>query len=357
MSTRVAVVGVGALGRHHARILSEMESVDLIAVAETDPGRGQAVAESCGCAWVANYEDLIGQVDAVSIVVPTAYHRSVATPFLEAGIPVLVEKPLAGNLEDAEFLVDLAESTGTLLQVGHIERFNPATEVAWEVCGSPKYIRGERMSPYSFRSTDIGVIHDMMIHDIDLVLDLVKSPLVRTEAFGVCLFGGHEDTVQARLYFENGCIADLTASRVNPTASRAMQIWSDGGQLSIDFGSQSVNCQRPTNLLLFGTSPLDKSREPGANIEVLKQEIFDKYIKVTDLDVPQKDVLTAELESFVECIANETAPRVDGLQALHALQAADTVLQSVNQHAWNGAAAGPIGPHFEMPAPALKKAG
>lgn len=191
---RLAVVGVGALGRHHARILSENPCVNLVAVADSRAEQGQDIATKCHTRWVADYRELLSRnvIDAVSVVVPTVAHREVAGAFLDAGIPVLVEKPLAANASHAQELVELASRHSVLLQVGHIERFNPAFQTARSLIVEPKYIRAERTSGYTFRSTDIGVVHDLMIHDIDLVLSLVHSPLHSVEAFGVTVIGGFE---------------------------------------------------------------------------------------------------------------------------------------------------------------------
>lgn len=341
---KVAVVGVGALGKHHARILSQLDSVELVAVAEMNPVVGQAVADSCKTRWVADYSELYDKVDAVSIVVPTFAHRSVAGEFLNRGIPVLVEKPLAANLEQAEQLVDLADKSGTILQVGHIERFNPATSVAWKECGPPKYIRVERVSPYAFRSTDIGVVHDLMIHDIDLVLDLVGSPVRSVEAFGITILGGNEDCVQARVGFENGCIADITANRVNPIARRVMQVWSQEGTVTVDFTSREVVVYRPSPTLVYGISPLERAKQPGADIEQLKKEVFGTYLNIDRPVVPPADALTAELQSFVECVQQRRRPVVDGVAGLKAMQLADQVLDAVHAHQWDGHADGAVGP-------------
>ena len=347
---KIAVVGVGALGRHHARILSELPNADLIAVAELNPAMGTKVAESCRTRWVADHRELFDAVEAVSIVVPTKAHLAVASEFLSRGIPVLVEKPLASNVEQAEQLVDIAERSGAVLQVGHIERFNPATEVAWSMTAPPKYIRAERISPYAFRSTDIGVVHDMMIHDLDLILDLVGSRVREVSAFGVSILGGHEDVVQARVVFENGCIADLSANRVSPTRKRAMQIWSHRGCVSVDFNSREVVAYNASDALLYGVSPLERSRQPGADIEQLKQEMFETSIRVERPAVHEGDALTAELQNFLDCVRTGDRPRVDGHDGLAAMVLADDVLNSVAQHQWDGHAAGAIGPFARTPA-------
>jgi len=346
---KMAVVGVGALGRHHARILSELDEADLVAVAETNPAIGQKVALDCGTRWVTDYRELLDEIDAVSIVVPTSAHLDVASEFLMRRIPVLVEKPLAQNLDDAETLVSLSQRHGTLMQVGHVERFNPATEVAVANCGNPKYIRGERLSPYAFRSTDIGAIHDLMIHDIELVLHLAQSAVRRVEALGVSILGGNEDSVQARVTFESGCIADLTASRVHPSSRRAMQIWSEDNTLTVDFHSREVIRYTPSETLRYGTPVPERAKQPGANVEQLKQDVFGKFLHVEQLAVPQQDALTEELRSFIDCVQHDKTPRVGAREALQAMQLAEQIRDSVTTHAWDGHAGGAVGPFFNRP--------
>ena len=345
---RLAVVGVGALGRHHARILSENPQVDLVAVADSRAEQGQDIAAKCHTRWVADYRDLLSRdiVDAVSVVVPTAAHREVAGAFLEAGIPVLVEKPLAANASHAEELVELASRHDVLLQVGHIERFNPAFQAASSLIVEPKYIRAERTSGYTFRSTDIGVVHDLMIHDIDLVLSLVHSPLHSVEAFGVTVIGGFEDVAQARLRFENGCIADLTASRISPTIARSLQAWSASGCVTCDMHSREVKRFAPSDALRFGPAPLGLARQPGADIEQLKKDIFGHFVAVETLPVNAAgpDALTQELTEFVDCVQNHREPHVDGEQAYQAMLVADAVLKSLAAHRWNGIAPRAIEP-------------
>jgi predicted dehydrogenase len=353
---RVGVIGVGALGRHHARIYSQLETVELVAVADCSEERGRAVAEKCGARWVPEARSLLGHVDAVSIAVPTVGHLAAATEFLAAGVATLVEKPLAATAKEARTLVGIAKHSGAKLQVGHVERFNPAMQTARRLTGTPKYIRAERLSPYAFRSTDIGVVLDVMIHDIDLVLDLAGAPLTQVEAFGISILGENEDCVQARLRFENGCIADLTANRVNPTSHRSMQIWSNRGCVTVDFSSREVVCYKPSDRLRYGQSPLVRARKPGADIERLKAEIFGGYVGVERPDVPQRDALTAELSSFIDCVREDRTPLVDGQAALAAMEAADRVLESVASHCWNGDAGGLVGPFFREESIPLRRA-
>lgn len=323
---RMAVIGVGALGRHHARIVSQIPGVELVAVADPSEAQGRLVAESAGTKWVADHRTLIDDVDAVTIAVPTGFHSRVATDFLENGIHSLIEKPLAADLTEAVQLVKLAERTGAILQVGHVERFNPAFQKVAKLCDQPRYIRAERLSPFSFRSTDIGVVHDMMIHDIDLVLSLVRSPVSRIEAFGITLMGPHEDVVQARLNFENGCVVDLSASRVHPTTRRATTIWTATRCLNVDFGSREVTSYSPSARLMFGMSPVERARQPGANIEQLKQEVFGSLIEVQRETPAPQDALTAEIAEFVECVRTGDSPTVTGMVAVAALTVAERIL-------------------------------
>ena len=331
---RMMVVGVGALGRHHARILAGMDGVQLVAVADPREETGRAIAAEFQTEWFRDYRDAMDGIDAASIVVPTSLHGDVASDFLDRGIPVLVEKPLAGNVDDAAALVDLATASDTLLQVGHIERFNPAMQTAKRLAGLPKYIRSERVSPFPFRSTDIGVVHDLLIHDIDLVLELVRSPLESAQAFGISLMSPLEDVVNARLTFENGCIADMVASRVHPRAKREMQIWSGIGCVDIDFQSRRVVNYAPGESLLFGRSPVELAQQPGADIEQLKQDVFGRFIRVDEPHIPQRDALTAELAEFAGCVRENGRPTCDGRKALEALIVADQVLSAMTSHSW-----------------------
>ena len=344
---RLAVIGVGALGRHHARILSQMADVELVAVVDSREAPGRDVAAKCNTNWRPDYQELLTErrVDAVSVVVPTVAHRKIAGDFLAAGIPVLVEKPLAANVEQARELLEMARRQGTLLQVGHIERFNPAFQAASRRIVDPKYIRAERTSAFTFRSTDIGVVHDLMIHDIDLVLSLVNSPLKLAEAFGVTVMGGHEDAVQARLKFANGCIADLTASRISPSVSRSLQAWSAQGCVTCDLHSRDVRHYGISDSLRNGPSPLTLAAQPGADLEQLKNAVFGQFVEVEALTVEAggPDALTCELTEFVDCLKTGRPPHVDGMQGLAAMQVADEVLNSIARHCWDGSAPGQLG--------------
>ncbi len=342
---KLGVVGVGALGRHHARILASFPDVELVAVAEPNETQGRSVAEECGCEWVGDYQSLLGRVDAASIVVPTFLHKKVAVEFLQRGIPVLVEKPIASSLEDGRAIVDAAAQHSVPVQVGHIERFNPAFRALAARVSSPKYIRAERYSNYAFRSMDIGVVHDLMIHDIELTQHLVQSAFVSVEALGVSLVGGHEDSVQARVRFANGCIADLSANRVCPMATRTMQVWSAGGCVTADLQSRTVTSFGPAAALQSGPLPYELGRQKGADLNQLKSEMFTRFIQTETPTIEAADALTLELRSFLNAVQSGHTPEVDGVAGLKAIELADAILKSVATHRWNGGFQGPMGPN------------
>lgn len=341
---RMAVVGTGALGRHHARILSSLERVELVAVVDVNADAGRDVAERCHTAWYADHAEIVGQVDAVVVAVPTQAHYAVASDFLAQGVDVLVEKPIAAKVAEAERLVETAAARQCILQVGHIERFNPALLAARAHLAEPRYIRAERYSPYAFRSTDIGVVHDVMIHDIDLVLSIVRSGIEQVEAFGVSIMGEHEDCVQARVHFANGCIADLAANRVSPVTRRDMQVWSAGNCLYLDFAAREAMIYSPTPALMFGTPPIERARQPGANLDQLRAEVFGTFIKAHKPVATPRDQLTEELLAFVECVQTRNRPLVGGEEALAAMALAERILTEVATHAWDRSAEGAIGP-------------
>ena len=234
---RVGVIGVGHLGKEHARILSGMPGVELVGVADVSPAQAESVALRCGTRSFADHRSLLTQVDGAVIVVPTRQHHAVALDFLRRRIPVLIEKPITADLAQADELVSLARQQQVLVQVGHIERFNPAFEEMERRPLQPRFVRCERVGPFSGRSTDVGAVLDMMIHDIDLLLALVAAPVAHVEALGISVLGGHEDVAQARVVFENGCQAQLAVSRLSPTPVRQMQVWAPEGFAAIDFGA------------------------------------------------------------------------------------------------------------------------
>jgi predicted dehydrogenase len=340
----MAVIGVGHLGKEHARILAGMPDVELVGVADVNADQAHAVARRLGTKAYADYWPLLNLVDATCVVVPTTHHFAVASEFLRRGIPVLVEKPLALNLGQADALADLSRRHGATLQVGHIERFNPAFEDLVSRTLQPKFVTCERVGPFSGRSTDIGVVLDLMIHDLDLLLALVRAPVRTVEAVGVSLFGGHEDVANARLHFANGCVANVTASRASPVPQRRMHVWAPEGYARVDFSKRHLTLMQPSaRMRAFGLDATSLTR--------LKDELFSRHVEVLELERnAEGDQLTRELHDFVTCLRTGAAPRVGAAEGRNAIELAMRVLASMERHAWDGDAAGPTGPlHLPLP--------
>jgi predicted dehydrogenase len=346
---RMAVVGVGHLGKEHARILTGLPDVELVGVADIINEQAENVARRLGCRCFHGYRPLLHLADAVIVAVPTTLHRAIAGEFLGCGISVLVEKPLAANLHEAEELVELAERHGALLQVGHIERFNPAFEELAGRTFQPKFIRCERIGPFSGRSTDIGVVLDLMIHDLDLVLNLVRSPVEAVEALGVSVFGGHEDVANARVRFAGGSVADLSASRASFVTRRQMHIWAPEGFVGIDFAAHRLTFVQPSDAMR--EHGLDPSRLAPASRAMLKDELFGRHLETYEQQChTSADQLTAELKHFVRCLQGGTHPRVSGVEGRDAVALAGQILDCIAQHRWEGHAGGPTGPN-SLPRP------
>jgi predicted dehydrogenase len=346
---RLAVIGVGHLGKEHARILAGTPDVEVVGVADVNATQAEAIAERCGTRGVADYRELLPHVDAAVIAVPTVHHHAVAGDFLRRGIPVLIEKPLAAELAHARQLANLADLQRVPLQVGHIERFNPAFEELRRRPLRPKFVTCERLGSFTGRSTDIGAILDLMIHDLDLLLALVQSPVQRVEALGLSLLGGHEDVAHARLVFENGCVATLSASRVNATPLRRMQVWAAEGFACVDFARKHLTLVQPSEELR--NRQLDLRRLDATSLSRLKAELHGRYLQTLELDCQGGDQLTCELQDFLHCVRTRARPRASGEDGCNAVALAERVLESLRNHAWEGHADGPAGPlHLPLPA-------
>ena len=281
-------------------------------------------------------------------MVPTTYHFAVAAEFLRRGLPVLVEKPLALDVAQADALVELGERHRALLQVGHIERFNPAFEDL--LCRSlqPKFVACERLGVFTGRSTDIGAVLDLMIHDLDLLLALVRSPVAEVQAVGLSVFGRHEDVGQAWLRFESGCVATVSVSRASCAPSRSMQVWGPEGYVRVDFSKRKLTLMQPSEeVRRLG---LDPRRLDVASQARLKDELFGRHLHVAELDRNQGDQLTRELEHFVQCVRAGETPRVSGVDGRNAVALAQRILECMRTHRWDGRADGPAGP-TQLPAP------
>ena len=297
---RIAVVGVGHLGKHHVRLLAENPIAELVGVADIDEQRLQEVTTAHGVTGFRDYKDLIGKVDAACVVVPTQAHLEVAGCLLESGVDVLVEKPIAPTAADGQKLVELAQNTGRILQVGHVERFNPAVVALRDHHIEPRYIDASRVAPFSFRSADVGVVLDLMIHDIDIVLSLAGSRPVRVEAAGVAVLTACEDIANARVVFENGCVASLTASRVATKTERKIRVFSHDSYLTVDFDKrQGVLYRKSPELTVERVQSLAAGAE---NLADLRGMVFSNLLQVEHLPVQSEDALTEEIRSFVACV-------------------------------------------------------
>jgi predicted dehydrogenase len=339
---RVGVVGVGHLGKEHARILTTLPDVELVGVADPNGAQVEMVAQRCGTRAFRDPLALLPLVDAAVIAAPTSHHHSLAVEFLSRGLPLLVEKPMAATVRQAEEMLELAQRHGTVLQIGHVERFNPAFEELLRHPLQPKFIAGERYSSFSGRSLDIGVVLDLMIHDLDLVLALVRAPVRTIEALGAAVLGGNEDLAQARLTFANGCVADIKASRVHPSAVRCMHVFGPEGFAGVDFARRHLTLMQPAE-------HLRQLRLDTATVASLKSELFGRHVQIQELDCNAGDQLTCELREFVQCVRTGQRPRVDGAAGRDALALAERILDSLRMHSWEGTE-GPAGP-WQLPMP------
>ncbi len=336
---RMAVVGVGSLGQHHARKLANASDVDLIGVVDPAEGPGRKLAKELGTEWFPTTAGLPRRVDGVVIAAPTIYHVDAATEFLEAGVATFIEKPLAATVEQAESLWQLAAQHDALLQVGHIERFNPAYTEAKERCGHPLYIRAQRVAPYTFRSTDIGVVHDLMIHDIDLALDLTGEMPSDVDAFGAVGIGPHEDMAVARLKMPSGTIVDITSSRMSPQAERSLMLWGTTGCVQADLQTRTVHHWQAQGQFRTNPALVHAIAAATPDPRTLKDQVFGQWIAAEEVQADSSDAMSLELEDFKSAIRGQHAPRVGGKEAVDAMVVADQVLQSLQVWSYQNAAA------------------
>lgn len=330
---KIAVVGVGHLGKHHARLLAAMPGAELVGVVDTN----LEVARSVGDEWGVDASDDPGAPEAwgaqaVSLVVPTKAHCELGVRYLKAGLDLLVEKPLAMNPEEGRALCDAADAGERVLAVGHVERFNPAVKALQDLDFAPRYIESERLAPFTFRSTDIGVVLDLMIHDLDLVLSLIDSEIEDVEVHGGALFTPAEDIASARLRFKNGAVARLTANRVALRPKRQMRIFSHEGYVSLDFGKKYGLVIRKSDS--WDLQQLDVSHIAHTQIQDLWKYVFEGLLHVQELEMGENNPLEEELRSFLECVRKRSRPIVDGRDGLRALSAAQQVLDYLSEHSW-----------------------
>jgi predicted dehydrogenase len=306
---RVAVVGVGYLGRFHAQKYAALPACQLVAVVDQQERARTAVAAEVGVAGLDDHRSLLGKVDAVSIVTHTPSHFAIAADFLRAGAHVLVEKPITDSVEQARQLIELAARNKRVLQVGHLERFNAAILAAEPHLRNPRFLECQRLAPFRERGTDVNVVLDLMIHDIDIVQSIVRSPLVSVDAAGTPVFSSEIDIANARLRFANGCVANVTASRVSLKTERKMRIFQDDAYLSMDLQQKVLTVIR--------------KRTPDAPPGPLP-------VTIEEQNLDQGDALRAEIESFLDCVRTGTAPVVSGADGLLALETASRITELIH---------------------------
>lgn len=301
----IGVIGAGHLGQHHVRLLSEIEGANLVGLSDVNEAVGSEMAAKYGVKYFKDFRDLLPHVEAVSVVVPTFLHHDVAKFFLERNVHTFVEKPITKTLEEANDLVAIASKKQLTLQVGHVERFNAAMMKLQTLVEAPRFIECQRMGPFSPRIQDVGVVLDLMIHDIDIVLSLVKSPIKQIDAVGLPVLTNNEDIANAHILFENGCIANLTASRISEEKVRKLRVFEFDKYCSLDYAEQAITMRKKT----------DEKRIVGEELEVHKAE-----------------PLRLELSHFIECVKEHKKPLVTIEDGKNALEVALEILAKIKVH-------------------------
>jgi predicted dehydrogenase len=302
----VAVIGVGKLGQHHARIYSKLSNVNLVAVVDTDRKQLEKISGKLNVPGYTDYHDILDRVNAVSVSAPTSLHYKIGKEMISRGIHCLIEKPLTVNLTEAEELIRLSHEKNVVLQTGHVERFNPAVLEVQKYVKDPKFIEAYRLGPYDPR-IEIGVVLDIMIHDLDIILCLVKSSIKDIQTYGAKIFSQHEDLVKVRIHFESGCVADMTASRVSSGRYRKIRIFQPDAYISLNYIGQSVKIYRKKK-------PEAKSMD---DIEIIRPRL------------KKHEPLQLELEHFVECVKEGKKPLVSGEHGRNAVEVALEILKKL----------------------------
>lgn len=331
---RIAIIGGGHLGRIHAKLAQANEQFEVVAVVDPSPHARSLVSEQLGVPVEADLNAVVGKIDAAIIASPTVAHYDVATTLLRAGVHCLVEKPLATTPDQASRLVQIAKSHNRVLQTGHVERFNPCWTAVQTHLGAPKFIESVRSGPYSGRSTDIGVVMDLMIHDLDLILSLDRSPVQSVSGSGIALLGSQEDLAEARIEFESGCVANLRASRVASGPTRQMQIFATNGYANIDFSGSQVQLTRPSLEVLERAISLDEM--PAEERMDAKNRILVDFLQTKTLEAPQRNAILDEHNDFAISIQTGCSPAVSGEDGARAVALATAVLDAIANRGWDG---------------------
>ncbi len=329
---RAAVVGAGHLGRHHARIYSEMPDVNLVTICDLDARRGRDLAKQLSAEYLDDFHLLPGRVNLASVAVPTSEHFRVASYLLSQGINVLVEKPMTKTLQEARDLVSIAASSEAVLQVGHVERFNPALRAIHSFHIEPKFIECHRLSPFTFRSVDIGVVMDLMIHDLDIVLQLADSPLKHLEAVGVPVIGELEDIANARITFENGCVANVTASRVSMHPMRRIRVFSPDSYITLDYEKREGWLYKKGPKLTPGALKFEEV--DLFKIKDFEEFLFKNLLHVEKIPISDEEPLFKELEAFVQSLRTGKCLGVSGEEGLRAIEVASLIVEKIQSAPW-----------------------
>jgi predicted dehydrogenase len=300
---RVGVIGVGHIGRQHARIFASLGDATLVGIYDLDAARAREVSQGLGVRSFESLEGLVSEIEAASVATPTRTHFEIASFLLDQGRHVLVEKPVCDNVQDARRLLETAQGKGLILQVGHVERFNPIFRVLRDLLNGPRFIEAHRLHPYPGRNTEVGVVLDLMIHDLDIILELVAQPIVKVEAVGVPILSATEDIANARLRFANGCIANVTTSRVSREKMRKIRVFQPDAYLSLNYEEQSGELYRR-----------EKDR-------ILREPI----------PISKEEPLRLELSSFLRCVRERTNPVVGATEALAALRVAVEITEEIQR--------------------------
>ena len=316
---RCGVVGVGSLGQHHARIYASLPRVEFVGIFESNDARAAEICAKFNCRRFATLEALGDACDAVSVVVPTDRHAEVALPLLARKTHLLIEKPICASLEEAEQVLAAARQHGCLVQVGHIEHFNPVMAFLEKQVDHPQYLTAERLAPYQPRGTEVGVVLDLMIHDIGITLALVKSPIVRIDSVGVSVLSKTEDIANARIQFENGCVANLSASRMSLKKAREIRVFQDNAYLSLNFMEQKGHLVKKSDIIAYGLK---------MKVGLVKAGDVSS-IPVKEIPIEKGEPLALELASFVESVAQARQPKVGAALGKSALEVAITITEQI----------------------------
>ena len=316
---KCGVAGVGSLGQHHARIYASLPNAELAGIFEANDARAAEICGRFGCKRFETLEELGDVCDAVSVVVPTDKHALVALPLLAKGCHLLIEKPICASLAEAEQVLAAAKAAGVLVQVGHIEHFNPVMGFLEKEVSQPKFISAERLAPFTPRGTEVGVVLDLMIHDIGIVLELVKSPVVRVDSVGVSVLSKTEDIANARIQFANGCVANLSTSRMSMKKVREIRVFQPSGYFSFDFMNQSGHLVRKSGMLEYAGKLMSGAVKPGDLTAV----------PVEPVPLEKGEPLALELAHFVDSVAKAKEPKVGAALGKSALELAITITEQI----------------------------